>query len=164
MKGGDGVTDFDAVYQRYFKDVYKYMLVISRNEWVAEEVTQESFFKALNKLDDFDGRSSLYAWLCQIAKNTYIDYCRKQKKLVSDEALEEAYYTDELEQMLQDKETAAEIYRAMHDLEEPYKEVFLLRIFGELPFAQIAALFHKTESWARETYHRARLKIKEGMP
>ena len=121
MKGGDGVTDFDAVYQRYFKDVYKYMLVISRNEWVAEEVTQESFFKALNKLDDFDGRSSLYAWLCQIAKNTYIDYCRKQKKLVSDEALEEAYYTDELEQMLQDKETAAEIYRAMHDLEEPYK-------------------------------------------
>lgn len=164
MKGGDGVTDFDAVYQRYFKDVYKYMLVISRNEWVAEEVTQESFFKALNKLDDFDGCSSLYAWLCQIAKNTYIDYCRKQKKLVSDEALEEAYYTDELEQMLQDKETAAEIYRAMHDLEEPYKEVFFLRLFGELPFAQIAALFHKTDSWARVTYHRARLKIKEGMP
>ena len=164
MKGGDGVTDFDAVYQRYFKDVYKYMLVISRNEWVAEEVAQESFFKALNKLDDFDGRSSLYAWLCQIAKNTYIDYCRKQKKLVSDEALEEAYYTDELEQMLQDKETAAEIYRAMHDLEEPYKEVFFLRLFGELPFAQIAALFHKTDSWARVTYHRARLKIKEGMP
>ena len=158
------MTDFDAVYQRYFKDVYKYILVLSKNEWVAEEVTQESFFKALNKLDRFDGRSSLYAWLCHIAKNTYIDYCRKEKRLVSDEALEEAYYTDELEQMLQDKESAAEIYRAMHDLEEPYKEVFLLRLFGELPFTQIGALFHKTESWARVTYHRARRKIKEAMP
>ena len=83
---------------------------------------------------------------------------------MSDEALEEAYYTDELEQMLQDKESAAEIYRAMHDLEEPYKEVFLLRLFGELPFTQIGALFHKTESWARVTYHRARRKIKEAMP
>ena len=157
------MTDFDAVYQRYFKDVYKYILVLSKNEWVAEEVTQESFFKALNKLDRFDGRSSLYAWLCQIAKNTYIDYCRKEKRQVSDEALEEAYYTDELEQMLQDKESAAEIYRAMHDLEEPYKEVFLLRLFGELPFTQIGALFHKTESWARVTYHRARQKIRNEM-
>lgn len=158
------MSDFDAVYQRYFKDVYRYILVLSRNEWVAEEVTQESFFKALNKLDQFDGRGSLYAWLCQIAKNTYYDYCRKEKRLVSDEALSEAYYTDELEEMLQDRETAGEIYRAMHDLEEPYKEVFLLRLFGELSFRQIAALFHKTEGWARVTYHRARLKIKEGMP
>ena len=158
------MTDFDTVYQKYFKDVYRYMLVLARDEWLAEEVTQETFFKALNKLHQFDGRSSLYAWLCQIAKHTYYDHCRKQKRLVSDEALSEAYYTDELEQRLQDKETAAEIYRGIHALEEPYKEVLLLRLFGELPFSQIAALFHKTESWARVTYHRARVKIKEGLP
>jgi RNA polymerase sigma-70 factor (ECF subfamily) len=44
-------------------------------------------------------------------------------------------------------------------MDEPYKEVFSLRVFGELPFAQIAELFGKTESWARVTYHRAKSKI-----
>lgn len=158
------MTEFDAVYQEYFTDVYKYVLVLCRNEWVAEEVTQESFFKALQKLDEFDGRCKLYVWLCQIAKNTYFDFCRREKRSITDEALDEAFYTDELEQRMLDKESAGEIYRAIHNLEEPYKEVLLLRLFGELPFGQIAALFQKTESWARVTYHRARRKIKEGLP
>lgn len=158
------MTEFDAVYQKYFQDVYKYVLVLCRNEWIAEEVTQESFFKALQKLDEFDGRCKLYVWLCQIAKNTYFDFCRREKWNVTDEELDEAFYTDELEQRMLDKESAAEIYRAIHALEEPYKEVLLLRLFGELPFVQIAALFQKTESWARVTYHRARRKIKEGLP
>lgn len=158
------MTEFDQVYQRYFKDVYKYVLVLCRNQWVAEEVTQESFFKALQKLDQFDGRSTLYAWLCQIAKNTYYDHCRKEKRRRDWENAEDSFYLNELEQRLLDKESVHEIYEAIHQLEEPYKEVFLLRLFGELSFPQIAGLFHKTESWARVTYHRARLKIKEGLP
>ena len=158
------MTEFDRVYQRYFKDVYKYVLVLCRNQWVAEEVTQESFFKALQKLDQFDGRSTLYSWLCQIAKNTYYDLCRKEKRRRDWETTEDSFYLDELEQRLLDKESVHEIYGAIHQLEEPYKEVFLLRLFGELTFPQIAGLFHKTESWARVTYHRARLKIKEGLP
>lgn len=158
------MTEFDQVYQKYFKDVYKYVLVLSRNPWVAEEVTQESFFKVLQKLDQFDGRSTLYSWLCQIAKNTYYDHCRKEKRRKDHETLEDTFSLDELEQRLLDKESVHEIYQAIHRLEDPYKEVFLLRLLGELSFSQIAGLFHKTESWARVTYHRARLKIKEGLP
>lgn len=158
------MTEFDRVYQKYFKDVYKYVLVLCGNQWLAEEVTQESFFKALQKLDQFDGRSTIYSWLCQIAKHTYYDHCRKEKRRREEEPMEEPFYRDELEQRLMDKESVQEIYQSIHRLEEPYKEVFLLRLFGELSFAQIAGLFRKTESWARVTYHRARLKIKEGMP
>ena len=158
------MTEFDQVYQKYFRDVYKYLLVLCRNQWVAEEITQETFFKVLEKLDQFDGRSSLYSWLCQIAKHTYFDHCRREKRKCREEELEATWTQDNLEERLLDQESLQEIYQGIHALEEPYKEVFLLRLFGELSFAQIAALFHKTESWARVTYYRAKGKIKEGLP
>lgn len=157
------MTEFDRVYQEYFRDVYKYLLVLCRDRWLAEEITQETFFKALQGLDRFDGRSSLYSWLCQIAKHTYFDHCRREKHRRAEEP-EDQWLQESLEERLLDRESVQEIYQEIHALPEPYKEVFLLRLFGELSFAQIAALFHKTESWARVTYYRAKGKIKEGLP
>jgi len=155
------VTDFQEVYDLYFRDVYRYALSLCRNESAAEEITQETFYKALAKLDSFDGKCKVTVWLCQIAKNTYISMCRKNKHLDpnADTALLQS--RGSLEESFFDQETAFAIHKVLHSLEEPYKEVFSLRTFGELSFKQIAELFDKTESWARVTYHRARLKIKE---
>ncbi len=152
------VPEFQQVYELYFKDVYKYVLALCRDEHLAEEVTQETFFKALKSIDSFRGQCKLYVWLCQIAKNTYFSMAAKRRNAgeVFPEAVEDA-----LESALLTKESAFEIHRILHDLEEPYKEVFSLRVFGELSFKQIGQLFGKTESWARVTYHRARLKIRE---
>ena len=152
------MTEFEEVYRLYFRDVYRYCLALCRDEEPAEEVTQETFFKALNAIDQFDGRCRLYVWLCQIAKNTYFSM---QSKKRPDGLTEEIPSGESLEERLLTKESAFEIHRVLHRLEEPYKEVFSLRTFGELPFKQIGELFGKTESWARVTYHRARLKIKE---
>ena len=157
------MTDFNEIYSQYFKDVYKYALSLSRNEAIAEEITQETFFKALISIDKFDGKCKLYVWLCQIAKNTYLSFCDKEKRLDRDADGEDAFYVDGLEQRLFERESAFEVHKALHKLDEPYKEVVSLRLFGELSFAQIAELFNKTESWARVTYHRARLKIKEDL-
>ena len=151
----------------YFHDlsiliiVTLYAFSLCKNEALAEEITQETFFKALSSLESFDGKCKVSVWLCQIAKNTYISICRKEKHLdhetdtgllVSNQDIEEKYLT---------RESAFEIHRILHKLPEPYKEVFSLRAFGELSYHQIAELFGKTERWARVTYHRARLKIKE---
>ena len=152
------MTEFEEVYRLYFRDVYRYCLALCRDEETAEEVTQEPFFKALNAIDQFDGRCRLYVWLCQIAKNTYFSM---QSKKRPDGLTEDIPSGESLEERLLTKESAFEIHRVLHRLEEPYKEVFSLRTFGELPFKQIGELFGKTESWARVTYHRARLKIKE---
>ena len=153
------MTEFQEVYDLYFKDVYKYALSLSRDPQVAEEITQETFFKALKNIDFFRGQCRLYVWLCQIAKNTYITWAKKQSRASPVEvAVEES-----LEDHLLTKESAFEIHKALYRLSEPYKEVFSLRVFGELSFSQIGELFGKTESWARVTYHRARLKIKEEM-
>lgn len=156
------MTDFTQIYHLYFKDVYKYTLVLCKNEALAEEITQETFFKALKGINDFNGSCKMRVWLCQIAKNTYFTYLKKEKNLSYNEELEEAYY-DHLEQTLINKDAAFEIHKLLHKLDEPYKEVFTLRLFGELSFAQIAELFEKTESWARVTYHRAKLKLKESL-
>lgn len=153
------MADFEGIYQKYFRDIYHYVLSLSQNGAVAEEVTQETFFKALSSIDRFDGRCSVYVWLCEIAKNTYFSHCRRVRRFADPPDMEEI--TDSLEEKLSEKETAFRVHQILHRLEEPYKEVFSLRIFGELSFKQIAELFGKTESWARVTYHRAKIKIRE---
>ena len=150
--------EFQEVYDLYFKDVYKYVLSLCRDPHIAEEVTQETFFKALNSIDSFRGQCRLYVWLCQIAKNTYYTYARKAGR---ESPQQESAGEENLEQRLLQKETAFERHKVLLCVPEPYKEVFSLRVFGELSFKQIGILFGKTESWARVTYHRAKIKIKE---
>lgn len=155
------MTDFREVYNLYFREVYRYALSLCRNASMAEEITQETFYKALAKLDSFDGECKISVWLCRIAKNTYISMCRKDKYLNHNADTELSQSNENIEECFFDKETAFAIHKVLHTLSEPYKEVFSLRTFGELSFRQIAELFEKTEAWARVTYHRARLKIKE---
>ena len=153
---------FEEIYARYYKEVYYYLLSLDGNRETAEELTQETFFKALKKVDDFRGDCDLRVWLCQISKNTYYDYLKKNKKYApeSQDEKEESFPSDLL-QNFSDKETALQVHKVLHRLSEPYKEVFSLRVFGELSFAEISSLFGKSESWARVTYHRACKKIRE---
>ena len=155
------MTDFEEVYNLYFKDVYKYVLSLCRDAETAEEITQETFFKALKSIDSFRGQCKLYVWLCQIAKNTYFTHAGRIPHQNFEENAVSIAAGDNLEEALEDQDSDFRIHQILHRLEEPYKEVFSLRVFGELPFKQIGALFGKTESWARVTFHRARLKIKE---
>lgn len=155
--------DIEKVYQDNFILVYRYLLSLSGDSHIAEEITQETFFKALKKIDDFKGECKLSVWLCQIAKNTYITYQGKQKRY---EQYDQGIFEQKLVQLgpeveVVSKETLLKLYNLIHKLDEPYKEVILLRILGELSFCDISNLFGKSESWARVIYHRGRLKIKE---
>lgn len=161
MKGGENVTEFEEVYSEYFKDVYRYVLSLSKNESIAEDIAQETFFKALKSIHSFKGNCKMSVWLCQIAKNSYFSYLKKEhNNFERVEDIVDVLDVD-FEQMLFDDESAFEIHKLLHNLEEPCKEVFTLRFFGDLSFFKIAELFGKTESWARVTYHRARIKLKE---
>lgn len=151
--------DFEQIYRLYFRDVYAFMLSLSRNETIAEEITQQTFYKALQNIDQYKEKCKMSVWLCQIAKNTYFTYIEKQKRLQPE--LTERHDDKSVEEGFLKKEKAFYLHQLLHDLEEPYKEVFTLRIFGELPFVQIGLLFGKTESWARVTFHRAKKKIQQ---
>ena len=152
--------DFEQVYSLYYDAVYGYLLRLSRDPYIAEEVTQEAFFRALKALDKYRGECKMSVWLCQIAKNTYFSMHKKYKRPENIEP--ESYISiSDIEKRLSDKETVFAVHKALHKLPEPYKEVFWLRTFGELEFSRIAELMGKTDSWARVTYYRARLKLKE---
>ena len=154
--------DIEKIYHDYFSVVYKYILSISRDPLTAEEITQETFFKAMKKIDSFRGDCSIKVWLCQIAKNAYFDYIKKQSRV---EELPEEYgepVASPEEAVIRESDKKA-VHKVLHSLKEPYKEVFTLRTYGDLSFSEIADLFEKTTSWARVTYHRARTMIKEAL-
>ena len=151
---------FEAVYAEYFPLIFRYAYSLCRSEPLAEDLAQETFLKAMKHIGSFRGECKLEVWLCQIAKNTWFTYCKKHKH---DQSLAEPLFETLASTQEGDRESAMEVHRALHTLEEPYKEVVSLRVFGELSFAQIAELFGKTESWARVTFHRGKLKIREMM-
>lgn len=160
MKNKDKITD--EVLCAEYSAVYHYVLSLCRNEAEASDITQEAFLKAMSAKKGFEGQSSLYTWLCAIAKRLWLNKLKKQGREVSDEDLfGEESSADNTEESIIKKDTLLSIHKILHSMNEPYKEVFSLRVFGELSFADIATLFSKSESWARVTYHRARKMINE---
>jgi RNA polymerase sigma-70 factor (ECF subfamily) len=157
------VTEYEDLYRSYFKEVFLYIKSLANDEHIAEDITSETFLKAIQSIDSFKGNCDIRIWLCQIAKNCYFSYLRKHKKLTNLDTIAEPADDIDIEVAMNAAETSMQIHEVLHNLKEPYKEVFSLRTFGELSFKQIAALFGKSENWACVTYHRARKRIIEGM-
>ena len=155
--------EFEKIYRRYFNDVFLFLKKLSKDEGLAEEITSETFFKAMRSIDAFRGDTDIRVWLCQIAKNCYFSHLKKQQGLVDIDDIEFADNIDIIEEQIINRSDAMRIHLLLHNLAEPYKEVFMLRVFGELSFKQIARIFQKTDNWACVTYHRARNKILEQM-
>lgn len=156
------MKDFENIYSEYYDIVFQYALSLCRDKHWAEEITQETFFKALRKIGTFRGECKLSVWLCQIAKNTFYTMAKRRQRQ-TDHPFDAIPSEENLEQQLLDKDAAFQLHTLLHALEEPYKEVFWMRTFGELSFQDIGKLMGKTESWARVTYHRAKMKLKEGI-
>lgn len=156
------MAEFEKIYEAYFNYVFLYTKSLSKNESVAEEITSETFFKAMRSIDRFRGDCDIRVWLCQIAKNCFYSYVQKHPPFVELEEAESVGLLESqntIEELINNRSEAMQIHIVLHDLNEPYKEVFMLRVFGELSFQQIGRIFGKTENWACVTYHRARNKI-----
>ena len=154
-------ADFERMYNTYYMKVYSFVMTLARNRSMSEEITQNTFFKAMTAGRGHGGESSEFTWLCAIAKNLFIDEQRARGRMGEFDT--EAVSDTDIEKAVVDEDTAFQVYQVLHGLDEPYREVFQLRVFGELSFQKIGLLFGKTENWARVTHHRARLKIQERM-
>ena len=152
--------ELDQIYTTYFRDVYLYIRRLSNSEHIAEEITSETFFKAMKSIDSFRGDCDIRVWLCQIAKNCYYSYIKKADRTECIDNVEIAEQGASFEERLFRHDTAMQIQKILHDVPEPYKEVFMWRVYAELSFKQIGQIFGKSENWACVTYHRARSKIK----
>lgn len=149
------MNEFEQIYKENAKKVYGYLLSLCRNEFLAQELTSETFCKAIIKIDSFRGDCDISVWLCQIAKHLYYSYCRKEKK--RDNSFPES--ENDFVLTIDDKEQTKEIMLHLHSLDDPYKEVFMLHVFAEIELKEISKLFDKSESWARVTFYRAKEQI-----
>ena len=156
--------DFEEIYRTYFNDVFVYIRKLSGDENIAEEITSQTFFKALSSINKFRGECDVRVWLCQIAKNCYFTYLKKNSKTenIDDiQVLNIQDFTCDINEIIGNKEQSKRIQTVLHTIPEPYKEVFMWRVFAELNFKEIGQIFDKSDNWACVTYHRARNMIKK---
>lgn len=157
------MQDIEEIYEEYFEIVNKYLFCLTHNNDISEELTQETFYRAVKQIDTFKGECKISVWLCQIAKNLWYDECRKKKKIeeTNEKELFEIPSMDNTEDKLVSKEEKMLLYQKMQTLEEKTREVMYLRITGELSFKEIGIILNKTENWARVTFYRGKQKLKE---
>ncbi len=154
--------DYEGLYEACYMQVYSYLLTLTRDRSLAEELTAQTFYKAMTAKSEYRGEAEQLTWLCAIGKNLYADEQRRRTRQREMEP-EDVPAAGAMEDDALDRDSTFRIHLILHEMPEPYKEVFQLRVFGELAFRQIGEIFGKTETWARVTYHRARLKIRERM-
>lgn len=154
---------FEKLYETYYMRVYSYVMTLAGKQHMAEEITQETFYKAFTAKSTFRGESNEVTWLCAIARNLFHDEMRRQSKSAEADLDANADSGINIESEVEDRDASYRIHQALQELEEPYRRVFELRIFGELSFREIGDICEKTENWARVTYHRAKLKLQDSV-
>ena len=157
------MQDIEKIYEEYFETVNKYLFCLTKNYDIAEELIQETFYRAVKKIGTYKGDCKISVWLCQIAKNLWYDQCRKNKKIVNKEyELLDMKGKDSVEEQIISNDEKITLYKKMQKLDEKTREVIYLRITGELSFKEIGDILNKSETWARVTFYRGKQKMKEG--
>lgn len=155
--------DFNQI-ENHFNTVYKYLLSLTRDEYLAEELTQETLYKGIKSIDSFDGNSKITTWLCGIGKNLFYSYLRSKKENISLEEYQEKISTDKsIEDEVIGNLSKIEILKIIQKLDSPKKDVLYLRLFGDLSYKEIGDVMGKSENWARVTFHRSKLLLIEEM-
>ena len=151
----------EKIYNEYYPIVYKYLCCITNSQDLAEDLTQETFYKMIRHIDSFKGNCKLSSWLCEIAKNLWYDELRKNKrKTMIIQNIKESSQ-ENIEENFIHKEELSITYQKMNQLDKETKRVMYLRIHSELSFKEIGQILGKTENWARVTFYRGKKKVKE---
>ena len=157
------MTEFEKLFKENREFIFKFLIKMTRDISLSEELTQETFFRAYMNYASLRNKEKISVWLCQIARNTYFAWYNEQKKKDSLEDFETVSDDQSIEDTFVQKELSQKALHCLHELEEPYKEVFMLSVFGGFSLKDISSIFGKSESWARVTFYRAKQKLLERM-
>lgn len=154
--------EFDEIYRLYANDLYKFILRLCKNETLAMDIMQDTMLNAITSIDKFNGACSIKTYLCTIAKNNYFNYLKRaDNHNIPLEEAEQFADSTSVEDSFESREQILQIHKALHRLDEPYREIFSLRVFAELKFSDIGAVFGQSENWARVSFYRAKKKLME---
>lgn len=150
------MDSMEEIYKAHAKTVYGFLLTRTRNSDTAEELTQETFCRAVRQIKGFQGESSVATWLCAIAKNVWLEYLKKQKRQPGRMELTGNAAGSSVEESQILMWDQMQILKALHNLKDPMRETVYLRLTGNLTFAQIGEIMGKSENWARVTFYRGK--------
>lgn len=156
----------DEIYKKYSKIIYNYLLGLTHDPDLAEELMQDTFYSAIKNIHKFRKDCSIKVWLCEIAKNKWKNKLKKDRGKIFNKSIEnidEFIYDDTFEYEILSREEIINLYKNIHNLDEVTKEVIYLRIRAELSFKEIGIILNKNEGWARTVFYRGKIKLKEWM-
>lgn len=152
----------EQIYKEYSNLVYHYLISLCKNDVLAEELLQETFYKAIKNINKFNNTCKVSTWLCQIAKNTCIDFLRKEKKYDFVSISEYDYHENLIaDEPFENQDKIISLYKYIDSLDNETKQVFYLRLKSELSFKEIGKILNKSENWARTVFYRGKTKLKE---
>ena len=154
----------EEIYNQYSNIVYKYLICLTQDDELSQDLTQETFAIALNKINSFRYECKLSVWLCQIAKNLWYNYLKKTRKEnhIPLENIENQNYCEtNIEDIVIKNDEKLRLFKEIQALETPFRDVIYLRMSGNLSFSEIAEIFGKTPNWARVSFFRGKKKIEK---
>lgn len=156
----------DAIYKKYCKCVYNFWYKLTNDIELSEELTQETFYTAIKKINTLNKKESIRTWLYQIAKNKWKDYLRKNKKAnidLEENTVENLVANYDIEEDMIAKDNIIEFYKKVHMLDIDTREIIYLKIIRNFTFKEISQILGKNEEWARTKFYRGKLKLKESL-
>lgn len=156
------MKEFTEIYKLYSRELYNYLYYLTNDKTLTEELVQETFFQAYISIYRFKGNSSIKTWLYQIGKYVYFKHLKKNPTIYDEinENDTEDVNPSSPSKLVEKKEENLLLLQAIKLLNEPYKQVVILRSFNDLSFKAIGDIFVKSESWARVTFHRGIYKLR----
>ena len=156
-------VDIEKIYNENFIIVYKFLICLTHNKEISEDLTQETFCKAIMNVDKFKGNCKISVWLCEIAKNLWLNELKRSKKITfTDVDTIKIYNQYSIDDEIQNKEEIEKLNKKISKLDENIQKVVYLKLYGNMTFKEISMIIGKSEVWARVNFYRAKQKIKEG--
>mgnify|MGYP001851755584 CR=1 FL=1 len=156
----------DAIYIKYYKNVYNFLYKLTNDVELSEELTQETFYTAIKKINTLKNKESIRTWLYQIAKNKWKDYLKKNKRRnvdLDENNIENLVANYDLEEDIITKDNIIELFKKIHMLDIDTREIIYLKIIRNFTFKEISQILGKSEEWARTKFYRGKIKLKESL-
>ena len=150
------MQDMEKIYEEYFETVNKYLFCLTHNNDISEELTQETFYKAVKKIDTYKGECKMSVWLCQIAKNLWYDQCRKNKKFVDTKEVDllNVQALNTLEEQVISNLESERIIKEIWKLPTPQNRRVYMYVVDEFSYTKIAKVENRSIPTVKESIDR----------
>ncbi len=156
---------YGQLYDRHIKTIYNFIYYKTRHKETAEDLTSQTFYKALRHMSSVDSSRSFLSWLYKIAHNTVLDHYRVKKNL---ENIDDFYDLDDgqesVEIEIDDREEAKKVKKYLDKLSAIERDIVIMRVWQELSYKEIAEIVGKTEASCKMMYSRSLKKLRDLVP